>query len=133
MQPGRICFSPAFGAIRVHHHGGAVAQLGARLDGIEEVEGSNPFGSTKFRSQRANLRPCITCIFCRARALADTTSGRQSTSALALPTITPITRDLLRTEDHGHWCTPKRTQLAGKLCGASGRSKDGKTAVLLRA
>jgi hypothetical protein len=26
--------------------GGAVAQLGARLDGIEEVEGSNPFGST---------------------------------------------------------------------------------------
>jgi hypothetical protein len=24
-----------------------VAQLGARLDGIEEVEGSNPFGSTK--------------------------------------------------------------------------------------
>jgi hypothetical protein len=29
--------------------GGAVAQLGARLDGIEEVEGSNPFGSTKFQ------------------------------------------------------------------------------------
>ncbi len=28
--------------------GGAVAQLGARLDGIEEVEGSNPFGSTNF-------------------------------------------------------------------------------------
>ena len=28
-------------------HRGAVAQLGARLDGIEEVEGSNPFGSTK--------------------------------------------------------------------------------------
>lgn len=27
--------------------GGAVAQLGARLDGIEEVEGSNPFGSTR--------------------------------------------------------------------------------------
>jgi hypothetical protein len=25
-----------------------VAQLEARLDGIEEVEGSNPFGSTKF-------------------------------------------------------------------------------------
>ena len=30
------------------HPGGAVAQLGARLDGIEEVEGSNPFGSTIF-------------------------------------------------------------------------------------
>lgn len=28
-------------------HGGAVAQLGARLDGIEEVVGSNPIGSTK--------------------------------------------------------------------------------------
>ena len=25
-----------------------MAQLGARLDGIEEVEGSNPFGSTIF-------------------------------------------------------------------------------------
>jgi hypothetical protein len=29
------------------HSGGAVAQLGARLDGIEEVVGSNPIGSTK--------------------------------------------------------------------------------------
>ena len=29
--------------------GGAVAQLGARLDGIEEVVGSNPIGSTNFR------------------------------------------------------------------------------------
>src|SRR5208282_889138 len=28
--------------------GGAVAQLGARLDGIEEVVGSNPIGSTRF-------------------------------------------------------------------------------------
>jgi hypothetical protein len=27
-------------------NGGAVAQLGARLDGIEEVVGSNPIGST---------------------------------------------------------------------------------------
>jgi hypothetical protein len=32
----------------VIHPGGAVAQLGARLDGIEEVVGSNPIGSTKF-------------------------------------------------------------------------------------
>ena len=30
------------------HSGGAVAQLGARLDGIEEVVGSNPIGSTIF-------------------------------------------------------------------------------------
>ena len=29
--------------------GGAVAQLGARLDGIEEVVGSNPISSTKIR------------------------------------------------------------------------------------
>jgi hypothetical protein len=28
--------------------GGAVAQLGARLDGIEEVVGSNPIGSTNW-------------------------------------------------------------------------------------
>jgi hypothetical protein len=30
--------------------GGAVAQLGARLDGIEEVVGSNPIGSTIFEN-----------------------------------------------------------------------------------
>jgi hypothetical protein len=45
---------------------GAVAQLGARLHGMEEVEGSNPFGSTtlllrKFQARIArqglNLRP----------------------------------------------------------------------------
>ncbi len=35
--------------------GGAVAQLGARLDGIEEVVGSNPIGSTILRIQRAYL------------------------------------------------------------------------------
>ena len=29
------------------YNGGAVAQLGARLDGIEEAVGSNPIGSTK--------------------------------------------------------------------------------------
>jgi hypothetical protein len=29
-----------------------VAQLGARLDGIEEVEGSNPFGSTSLRTRQ---------------------------------------------------------------------------------
>ena len=33
--------------MQVIHSGGAVAQLGARLDGIEEVVGSNPIGSTK--------------------------------------------------------------------------------------
>ena len=33
--------------IGVIQSGGAVAQLGARLDGIEEVVGSNPIGSTK--------------------------------------------------------------------------------------
>src|SRR5579859_2819053 len=32
--------------------GGAVAQLGARLDGIEEVVGSNPIGSTKHKMVR---------------------------------------------------------------------------------
>jgi hypothetical protein len=36
------------GVIKIIIPGGAVAQLEARLDGIEEVEGSNPFGSTKF-------------------------------------------------------------------------------------
>jgi hypothetical protein len=35
--------------------GGAVAQLGARLDGIEEVVGSNPIGSTNFPSSFQSL------------------------------------------------------------------------------
>ena len=42
MKPGR-----SRGQVRVCN-GGAVAQLGARLDGIEEVVGSNPIGSTNF-------------------------------------------------------------------------------------
>ena len=33
--------------VKLNELGGAVAQLGARLDGIEEVVGSNPIGSTK--------------------------------------------------------------------------------------
>ena len=28
------------------HHGGAVAQLGERVNGIDEVRGSNPLSST---------------------------------------------------------------------------------------
>jgi hypothetical protein len=36
-------------ALRQSYPGGAVAQLGARLDGIEEVVGSNPIGSTNFK------------------------------------------------------------------------------------
>jgi hypothetical protein len=40
--------------------GGAVAQLGARLDGIEEVVGSNPIGSTNlltsFQSVSKNFK-----------------------------------------------------------------------------
>ena len=35
--------------------GGAVAQLGARLDGIEEVVGSNPIGSTIFETKPGGL------------------------------------------------------------------------------
>jgi hypothetical protein len=38
---GRSC-------VKLNELGGAVAQLGARLDGIEEVVGSNPIGSTNF-------------------------------------------------------------------------------------
>ncbi len=40
---------------------GAVAQLGARLDGIEEVVGSNPIGSTNFSSKNFpnNLFPFL--------------------------------------------------------------------------
>jgi hypothetical protein len=43
--------------IKIHLSGGAVAQLEARLDGIEEVEGSNPFGSTKLHYGFPRLYP----------------------------------------------------------------------------
>jgi hypothetical protein len=36
----------AMSCVKLNELGGAVAQLGARLDGIEEVVGSNPIGST---------------------------------------------------------------------------------------
>ena len=49
--------------------GGAVAQLGARLDGIEEVVGSNPIGSTKKRFAQSacalRLRPVKFQFHCR--------------------------------------------------------------------
>jgi hypothetical protein len=41
-----VCGGGAIKAGSVISSGGAVAQLGARLDGIEEVRGSNPLGST---------------------------------------------------------------------------------------
>jgi hypothetical protein len=40
--------------------GGAVAQLGARLDGIEEVVGSNPIGSTKLTESENSLKAILT-------------------------------------------------------------------------
>ena len=45
----------------LHLPGGAVAQLGARLDGIEEVVGSNPIGSTKYTKY-------VSPVFIRVRA-----------------------------------------------------------------
>ena len=44
-----VCGGGAIKATSVISSGGAVAQLGARLDGIEEVRGSNPLGSTNSR------------------------------------------------------------------------------------
>jgi hypothetical protein len=47
-------------ALPQSYPGGAVAQLGARLDGIEEVVGSNPIGSTNlsfsFQSDSKNFK-----------------------------------------------------------------------------
>ena len=43
-----VCGGGAIKATSAISSGGAVAQLGARLDGIEEVRGSNPLGSTNF-------------------------------------------------------------------------------------
>jgi hypothetical protein len=51
---------------------GAVAQLGARLDGIEEVVGSNPIGSTKFLKpltifSQFEISKIFFCIFLNSR------------------------------------------------------------------
>jgi hypothetical protein len=46
--PLTICQAGCYKSAVAFLFGGAVAQLGARLDGIEEVAGSNPAGSTKF-------------------------------------------------------------------------------------
>ena len=50
--------------------GGAVAQLGARLDGIEEVVGSNPIGSTK--NTQTNLLTERHCWRCMVSIVAST-------------------------------------------------------------
>ena len=51
-----------------------MAQLGARLDGIEEVVGSNPIGSTNGRNQRTYLHKPLTvshycCQLCMPRPI----------------------------------------------------------------
>jgi hypothetical protein len=48
--------------------GGAVAQLGARLDGIEEVVGSNPIGSTKFYFPRQRVPKIISMVSWSSRS-----------------------------------------------------------------
>ncbi len=49
----RLCAVPQYDCGKLKKvDGGAVAQLGARLDGIEEVVGSNPIGSTNIISKR---------------------------------------------------------------------------------
>src|SRR5258708_39758698 len=50
--------------------GGAVAQLGARLDGIEEVVGSNPIGSTNASQRRS------TSIFSKVKLQTTTTLAK---------------------------------------------------------
>jgi hypothetical protein len=52
---GRICCASECDRLK-KFGGGAVAQLGARLDGIEEVVGSNPIGSTKFQNSIPKIR-----------------------------------------------------------------------------
>ena len=44
------------GCGKLNPFGGAVAQLGARLDGIEEVVGSNPIGSTNLSRSSNQLK-----------------------------------------------------------------------------
>ena len=65
--------------------GGAVAQLGARLDGIEEVVGSNPIGSTILHS-------CFISTFSKVNHLAATMSGKRRIWKSELRITTQITR-----------------------------------------
>ena len=61
-----------------------MAQLGARLDGIEEVVGSNPIGSTKFF---INLRLCDS-LRLRSCAVLCVITPRQSRHRLPMVSIT---------------------------------------------
>jgi hypothetical protein len=65
-----VCEGGAIKATSRISFGGAVAQLGARLDGIEEVRGSNPLGSTK-KTEKALM----------ARPVTRETSGLRTSSA----------------------------------------------------
>jgi hypothetical protein len=65
----------------VVYSGGAVAQLGARLDGIEEVVGSNPIGST-------NSEQCISSISCKAKPSAGITSAGRKRQGTPITTQT---------------------------------------------
>jgi hypothetical protein len=60
-----------------------VAQLGARLDGIEEVEGSNPFGSTIFST-------AILCISNRGARLPPFLNAIRNFSVLCFQRLRPI-------------------------------------------
>ena len=59
---------------KLEKFGGAVAQLGARLDGIEEVVGSNPIGSTNFQQiprgshKFMKVEVCLILICCTHRS-----------------------------------------------------------------
>jgi hypothetical protein len=51
--------SPTFSSALITHLCGAVAQLGERLNGIQEVVGSTPIGSTKNFNHLDHLRICL--------------------------------------------------------------------------
>jgi hypothetical protein len=67
--------------------GGAVAQLGERLNGIQEVDGSIPFGSTNFR-HRVPESPPVCLPPCRTETkerFVHGTRSRPSRGVIALP------------------------------------------------
>jgi hypothetical protein len=72
---GRSC-------VNLNELGGAVAQLGARLDGIEEVVGSNPIGSTNFTifllstlPLRCNPQPSLQVLWLERHFLEELSHG----------------------------------------------------------
>gem|GEM_PF-3352755 len=108
-------------ALNRNSSGGAVAQLGARLDGIEEVVGSNPIGST-------NIPACFSCTSCKVKPPRAITSDKRKISMRVWPITIRIGQSHFVTEAPGDLSTMRLMQRDQKPFDVSVNSNLGKTA-----